>query len=256
MAGVILGKSHMTMKTLTPLLLCAALLSALPTANAQVGEPYYVPMKFTQTVEPVFPQKVLTLGLLQGEAMVSIQIDAEGVLTDYVVAAYSHPAFAEEAVAALKQWKFQPAQIRGIPVSSTADFTFAFKAGGVVVDLTVFSVPELIHYRLAPNAAAFSACTLSELDRIPTPTKIVKPSYTPEQARQNHPSHVTVEFYIDQQGHVRLPAVSRGTSEANEDLAAAAVAAIEQWQFEPPLLRGKPALVIADQEFDFKLATP
>jgi TonB family protein len=246
----------MTMKTLTPLLLCAALLGALPTANAQVGEPYYVPMKFAQTVDPVYPRKVLALGLMHGEAMVSVQIDAEGALTDYVVAAYSHPAFAEEAVAALKQWKFWPAQIRGIPVSSTADFTFTFRSGGVVVDLTVFSVPEMIHYNLAPNAAAFRACALSELDRIPTPTKIVKPSYTPEQARQNHPSHVTVEFYIDQQGHVRLPAVSSKTSEANGDLAAAAVAAIEQWQFEPPLLKGRPALVFADQDFDFKPATP
>lgn len=246
----------MTMKTITPILFCAALLGAWPTANAQVSEPSYVPMTFNQTVEPVYPQKVFALGLMHGEAVVSVQIDAEGVLTDYVVAAYSHPAFAEEAVAALKHWDFRPAQIGGIAVSSTADFTFKFKSGGVVVDLTVFSVPELIHFRLSPDAAAFSACTLSELDRIPTPTKIVKPVYTPEQARQNHPSHLTVEFYIDQQGRVRLPAVTRQTSQANGALAAAAVAAIEQWQFEPPLLKGKPALVIADQDFDFKPATP
>jgi TonB family protein len=246
----------MTMKTSNPLILCAALLCALPSANAQIGEPYYVPMKFTQTVQPVFPQKVLALGLLKGDAMVSVQIDAEGVLTDYVVAEYSYPAFADEAVAALKQWKFTPAQIRGVPVSATADFSFKFKSGGVVVDLTVFSLPELVHFRLAPDSAAFSACTLSQLDRIPTPTRIVKPSYTPEQARQTHPSHVTVEFYIDEQGHVRLPAVSRETNEANEGLAAAAVTAIAQWQFEAPLVKGKPALVLAEQDFDFKTATP
>jgi TonB family protein len=244
------------MKTLNPLLLCAAIVCVLPSGNAQVGQPYYIPLKFTETVEPAYPQKVLALGLLQGEAMVSVQIDAEGVLTDYVVAAYSHPAFGEEAVAALKKWKFRPAQIRGVPVSATADFSFNFKSGGVVVDLTVFSVPELLHFKLAPDAAAFSACTLSELDRIPTPTKIVKPSYTPEQARQTHVSHVTVEFYIDEQGHVRMPAVSRETNEASEGLAAAAIAAIEQWQFEPPMLKGRPTLVLAEQDFDFKQAAP
>jgi TonB family protein len=239
-------KSHQT------LLICAACLCGIPAANAQLDQPYYVPMKYTETVSPVFPSKVLPLGLLSGQAAVAVQIDAEGHLTDYVVAAYSHPAFAEEAVAAVKQWKFRPAQIRGIQVSSTADLVFDFKTGGAVVDQTVFSITELIRYRLVPNASAFSVYSLGQLDRIPTPTRIVKPNYTPEQARHTRESDVTVQFYIDEMGHVRLPSVSAGTSEANEDLSAAAVMAVSQWQFEPPLYKGKPVLVLAQQDFDYK----
>ena len=61
-----------------------------------------------------------------------------------------------------------------------------------------------------------------------------------------------MEFYIDETGHVRLPAVSRETNEADEELSAAAVTAVEQWQFEPPVSKGKPVFVLAHQDFDFK----
>jgi TonB family protein len=61
---------------------------------------------------------------------------------------------------------------------------------------------------------------------------------------------VTVEFYIDEQGNVRMAAVPR--TSAGDAYAAAAVAAVEQWRFEPPLRRGQPVLVLAQQEFNFR----
>ena len=60
---------------------------------------------------------------------------------------------------------------------------------------------------------------------------------------------VTVEFYIDQEGKVRVPSVSREL--ADDRLAAVAVAAVEQWRFEPPLRRKQPVLVLAQQVFRF-----
>jgi TonB family protein len=61
---------------------------------------------------------------------------------------------------------------------------------------------------------------------------------------------VTVEFYIDEQGNVRMAAVPRES--AGDIYAAAAVAAVEQWRFEPPLRKGRPVLVLAQQEFNFR----
>ena len=101
---------------------------------------------------------------------------------------------------------------------------------------------------------SFSACTLGQLDRTPTPIKIVKPVYPGRLARSSHGGHVTVEFYIDEQGRVRLASVDRQTIEANEELAAAAVTAVEQWQFEPPLMNGRPVLTLAQQDISFKPA--
>ena len=61
-----------------------------------------------------------------------------------------------------------------------------------------------------------------------------------------------MDFLIDEEGRVRLPAVSRATNEANEELAAAAVTAVTQWRFEPPTAKGKPVLVRAQQDFAFQ----
>jgi TonB family protein len=242
------------MKTLRLLAAGSALLGAALPAFCQFVTPDYVPMRCIQTEPAVFPVSVLPLGITTGMARVAIQIDDAGRLTDYVVSAYTYPAFADAAVAALKKWQFRPAQIRGFARSATADLSFTFKSGFVVVDMTRFSVPEMIHYRLIPNAMAFSACTLAELDRIPTPTRIIQPEFEHSLGRR-HEVRITVEFYIDQDGHVRLPAVSPEMNQANEELSAAAVHAVEQWQFEPPVAKGKPALVLAQQDFDFKGAS-
>jgi outer membrane biosynthesis protein TonB len=60
---------------------------------------------------------------------------------------------------------------------------------------------------------------------------------------------VTVEYYIDETGAVRMPAVS---ADDNPILGALTVIAIGQWKFTPPTSRGKGVLVKASQVFDFK----
>jgi hypothetical protein len=39
-------------------------------------------------------------------------------------------------------------------------------------------------------------------------------------------------------------------------LCAAAITAVEQWQFEPPVSRGRPVLVLVQQDFNFKAPAP
>ncbi|HEY1764140.1 MAG TPA: TonB family protein [Opitutaceae bacterium] len=243
------------MKILRLSLLPAFLALAAPAAFAQFATPAYEPLKIDQTVSAVFPQEALTDGLRTGTARVSIQIDADGKLSDYLVTLYSHPKFADSALEAIKRWHYRPARIHGNPRSATADLKFNFETSGVVVvDMTVLTGPELFRFKIVPNANAYSACTLSQLDRTPTPVKIVKPVYPEKLARSSRGGHVTVEFYIDQQGHVRLPSVDQQTIEANEELAALAVTAVEQWQFDPPTMNGRPVLTLAQQDFDFKPA--
>jgi TonB family protein len=221
------------------------------------GVPDYVPVKIHQTVEAVYPSSLVNLGVKSGSASVAIAVDAAGRLTDYLVTAYTHPAFADSAVTALKKWTFEAALIHGFPRNSKSDLTFRFQVEGVVVvTMTTLDYDEMIHLKLAPASTAYSSCALGELDRIPTPTKIVNPVYPNELARSSRGGHVIVGFYIDEQGHVRMPSVSRETIEANEELAAIAVMAVSQWQFEPPTSKGRPVLVTAQQDFHFKPSGP
>lgn len=63
---------------------------------------------------------------------------------------------------------------------------------------------------------------------------------------------VTVSFYIDEQGAVRMPYV---LGQPNLELADLAVEAVRQWKFEPPTRQGRPVLVHAQQLFRFNRAT-
>jgi TonB family protein len=237
-----------------PVLCAACLLLALP-LGAQVGFPDYVPLKINQTVDPVYPQGIVDVGIRSGVACVAVSIDDSGKLADYLVTAYSHPRFAENAVAALRKWTFEPAKVHGSPRNCEADLTFRFEVEGVVlVSLTPFSINELVRYRIAPDSSAFGAASARQLDRVPTPTKIVNPVYPMELARDSRGGRVSVDFYIDEEGHVRMPSVSLETNEANENLAAIAVTTIGLWEFAPPTSKGRPVVMLARQDFEFRPA--
>ncbi len=83
------------------------------------------------------------------------------------------------------------------------------------------------------------------------PIKIVKPQYPAAWARRSQAVHIRVEFYIDPVGRVRMPAVSSRSVAADPKMAAAALDAVSQWRFDPPLRKGKPVLVHAEQDFTF-----
>lgn len=239
------------MKTHSLLALSLSLLATVTFA----ATPDYKPMKVVQTEPVVFPRQLTDLGVTTGEVHVAVQIDENGKLTDHLVTGYTHPKFAESAVDALNRWRFEPAIVNGQPRSATVDLTFVFETRGmVVVNMTVSSYVEMRTMQLRPGANSYSVCRLSELDSIPTPAKVVTPGYPMEAAKQHQSGTVTVFFYIDEQGRVRLPAVSRESSEQSEAFAAAALEAVSQWQFEPPMSKGRPVLVAARQDFNFRPA--
>jgi TonB family protein len=253
------------MKIERSLSLCAAALLLGPAAAlSQTASPLtvfmnpsgdYGPMNVIQTEAPIYPRQMVLAGVNGGQATVAVQVDESGALTDVLVTAYSHPEFADAAVAAIRRWHYEPARIKGVPTSATENLTFDFKSvGAVVVDLSLDVYNEQVRFRLLPNSASYGACTLAQLDRIPTPIVIVKPAYSQEAARRGGVRDITVDFYIDEKGHVRMPAVSREMNDANPELAAAAVTAVAQWKFEPPMAKGRPVLVLARQDFNFKPA--
>ncbi len=244
------------MKTSSALLLAASLCLPLSALAADLPADY-VPMKVIQTEPAVFPYNANMIGVTDGEAHVTIAVDEAGHLTDYLLTAYTHIAFGDAAVAAIKRWRYEPAYMNGTARSALVDLDFVFESHGiVVVSLDVSTYLEQLHYHLHPGSYGFHVSTLRELDRIPTPTKVVRPAYAIDSAKP--PTDVvaiTVQFFIDEKGHVRMPSVTRDTAATNDLLAASAVAAVSQWEFEPPMSHGRPVLVEVRQEFKFKPKT-
>jgi hypothetical protein len=94
----------------------------------------------------------------------------------------------------------------------------------------------------------FGYRTLRELDRIPTPVQVVSPA-SPSLASGEKSRTVVVDLYIDEEGRVCMPSVSR--ADVGTAWAAFALDAVKQWRFEPPLYRGRPTLALVRQNFNF-----
>lgn len=242
------------MKSVLPCFLYAVLLATVAASPATVAltgsAEDNAGIGINQTTVLVFPYEMLLRGLSTGEARVVISVDAAGRLTDSLVIGYTDPVFAEAASAALKKWSYEPAHVHGQARASRADVLFTYRND---IGVMVQSYSEQgMEKRLNPTLQehyVFRTWQLRDLDRIPTPLQVVPPVIS-----KGSPSHgtkrtVTVEFYIDETGKVRMPTVER--EEPDDAYAAAAVAAVEQWQFEPPLHKGRPVLVLARQDFAY-----
>lgn len=200
-----------------------------------------------QTDMLVYPYSMTMSGILTGEAQVVISVDAAGKLGDVLVVGYTNVAFADAAVGALKRWTYEAARVHGAPRSSRAYVLFKFKNDMGVMIQKLPSMNDASILRSLSERYIYTPCKLRDLDRIPIPTEVVAP--VPPKGGLSEKRVVTVEFYIDDQGRVRMPAIDR--SEADDAYAAAAVRAVEQWRFEPPLRKGRPVLVLAQQNFSF-----
>ncbi len=241
------GWCSIAVKTVFPLFLVIAALFGVAPLCAEVesaaGSAADGNLHITRYVRPQFPQRLSAQGVTFGEARVAIEVDDKGHLTDCLVTAYSDKTFADSTVAAIRSWLFEPAQTAGKPVGAVAEITMHFRTDGVLV-FTTFGQP----IDQAAKELVYQPCTPSRLDRQPKPIQIVEPFYPKKSNADGSTATVTLDFYIDEAGRVRVPEVK----DASEDfLAATAVAAVKEWRFEPPTSQGRPVLVRATQSFTF-----
>jgi TonB family protein len=220
-------------------------------AQAADADNHVQSLRATETMLPVYPFELVQLGVREGEVRVAISVDKEGRIDDCIPIAYTHPEFARVTVSALKKWRFEPARYNGQPIAAATEVGVKFAVEGtVVVSLTTLESINLRLYSLFNNTPdAYRPRTLSELDRIPTPISAPSPGFPERLAKSGATGQVTVSFYIDESGAVRLPSV-----DASEDpeLAAIAIDALRNWKFEPPTCKGRPVLVRASQLFSFR----
>jgi TonB family protein len=207
------------------------------------------PLRIVQTSQMSFPPALAAEGVNEGEVRVVLNVDAAGRLVDYLVTGYTDRALADEWAFHVRDWSFEPARQRGVPVGTRGEVVFSFQARGLVVslrpnDAAAFSANGLI----SPTLTSL-LCRPSELDEPVRALRIVEPQHpgSRETARSIRPT-VLVDFYIDPEGRPRMPVIVRAT---DESYASAAVDALLQWQFSSPARHGRSVIVRATQLFTF-----
>lgn len=217
-------------------------------------QPTYLPAEISKMVEPIFPAKAERSGIYKGKVKVLISINAAGHVSDYMITAASHEAFIDPVEGVIEQWVFSPALYNGVPVNSIKPIDMAFESSGLgfVTQGTSAITAHFIDL-LEDSLKVDLIAKASELDHLPKPLKIVEPKIYADIPEDDRSGVMVFEFFIDKEGRIRLPSLAE--SEGDDRLAQAALEALSQWRFEPPIVDGEPTAVYIRQKFDFGTAT-
>lgn len=206
-----------------------------------------ISMRIHQTVPIQFPQVMLQRGITEGMARVAISVDHTGQLTDVLVVSHSDEAFAQAAERGIRTWTYEAMRVRGEHVATQATLDVDFKAEGVVISISSGTDlnQTVLRFRVGTE---YAPCPLQRLDQIPTPINFVEPDYSKELALHGIAGRAVIEFYIDESGSVRVPAV---TDADYWELGVLAMSAVRQWRFVPPTSHGRPVLIRVRQVIHF-----
>lgn len=236
----------MKSKLLSLFLTATSIATAAPPAT--LTESDRPTLTFKKTSDPILPRRLVDLGMADGEVRIVINVDSTGKLSEWLVVGYTHPDMAEAVVTALKRWEFEPPKWHGEPVALQRELKFRFESHGMVISIDTANYLDTYLAQRFPERYIFRPTTLKELDRIPTPLNAAPP-VVGKRTKAQGTSLVTVEFFIDQTGAVRMPSI---VSSEDPELATAAAQAVRDWKFEPPTRRGEPVLVRVQQTFRFQ----
>ena len=232
------------MKTLYRLLALSSVLLAVQSMAALESA------KFDpENTLPRFPVPMQAAGSTKGTLVIATCIGADGRIADTLVLGYSHESLVRPTLEAMKEWKATPARLDGesVPVQMVLSFDFSLEGAVITANIAnhfLFGGFE----RVGEGAMVNRLQDAKGLDQPPSLISQAKPRYAEDAEKQGIRGKVQVEFYIDEQGTVRMPAIKEM---ANPYLAAQAVEAVRAWKFTPPTHLGKPVLVAATQEFSF-----
>lgn len=203
-----------------------------------------IPLKFGV---PVYPFDDLRAGT-GGRASINTIVGVHGRVETVHVVAATTPAMGEALRAMVESWTFQPAKHRnGRPGRAVFGLTLDFHPegeGGVPVSASAREI--LARLRDAPDKIA----TLRDLDAPPQPLFREAPVYPLALQSGGRTGNAEIEFYIDEDGIVQLPRVVSATA---PEFGYAAVHAVSEWRFTPPLRQRKPVVVRARIPIDFNL---
>ena len=188
---------------------------------------------------------------VEGTVTLECVVQADGAIGEVRVAKALHPGLDQEAIKAVKQWRFKPGLKDGKPVAVRVTLEMSFTLRDKPPQ-PLFPVPPL-----APGDAGGKG--QKEAPRVykvgngvsaPVAIKQVKPQYTADAKRAKVEGTVELECVVEPTGSVGDVTVTRSL---NEGLDQEAIKAAKQWRFETGTKDGKAVPVLITLEMTFTL---
>ncbi len=200
--------------------------------------------KPTGVIYPVYPYPLLRDGTT-GKAVVVYVVDAEGRVSNTKLIEATQPEFGQAVIAAVETFHFIPALKDGKPTSALMNMEQIFRDypdGAIIAEKSL----ELLKMEKNHPEKILSAKTLDAPLKPVSRHSAVFPSAL--QGRLNL-GEAVIQILIDEEGKVYLPRIVKATDPA---FGYAAMQAVVEWRFDPPMAEGKPAVVRVQVPFVFK----
>ncbi|MGO9095127.1 MAG: energy transducer TonB [Bryobacteraceae bacterium] len=181
------------------------------------------------TVEAAYTEEARQAGI-EGAVVLYLEISAEGRPENIHVRTSLRPDLDKNAIAAIEQWIFEPAKKDGKPVRTAETMAVSFRLPQSPADDNVYKVGGDVS---APQAI-----------------KHVEPKYTAETRAAGVEGTVRLKVVINREGRPEDIVVVKSL---HPDLDANAIAAVQQWEFDPGRKGGTPVRVPATIEINFRL---
>lgn len=206
--------------------------------------------------DPTFPARLRLEGYFDGSATFAISVNHFGELEDYLLLEATHLDFAKAVEKVLPNWDFSVPRLDGEPSSISSTIKVNFERSGAIVYET--SGIQLIPFlqQIAEAPVAYRIYGLWELDSLPEPLLVNKPEFHVDLLEDRNLVTAVFQFYIDEQGRVRIPTLREADEKVDERLLLIAQESLREWRFSPPTVRGKPVVTKAAQPFRFKKNAP
>lgn len=192
---------------------------------------------------PAFPLSLSPTPIVDGYATAILTVNAEGHVDDALVVEASHPAFGDTVLKAVSAWQLAPATSATVPRREV--IRFAFRREGTVLSMSHAQAAE---YQFPAGTDSLRSVSWEELSSPPARLASAKPAYPRQGQTAAAGANAVVNFVIDPQGQVRVPVIVSTTDAAFGD---AALAAVKQWRYAPPLHDGDPVSVVVAQSFTY-----
>lgn len=202
--------------------------SGTTTAKATVATGAIIAPRLLQRISPAYTEEARKAHL-EGTVRLRIVIGVDGIANDLQVEQPLGLGLEEQAVLAVRQWRYAPAQKAGVPVAANThvDVIFQLRAPG--------QSPSLWHVARVEFRA---------------PQYAMRPIFNggaePRVARDESPATATLAFDIDERG---IPVHTRVEKASSEEWGKNALDAVTRWRFTPAMQEDRAIVVSCTMEF-------
>ncbi len=217
----------------------------------------YSPPKLLHRLEVPISEDLRHLHLENPMVVYRVVVHADSTILDYLATEATHFDLLESAEKKLSAAEFEPAKMDGKPVTGKIAIAVIFfdpvqrawQMGGISMPMGSSSI-EGIDRRINMVAAEKNRYVESLQNELDEPLRMLKSElcmvHPPGEPMET--GKVTVEYYVNRKGEVRLPRIIKSDGQY---LSLSALETLKRTLFAPPSRNGMPTYVKVRQPFNF-----